>query len=106
MECREFEKMIPDFLAGKLNFMVLSQFEEHRKQCSCCQEELEIQFLVAEGIQHLEEGDTFDLQRELEYLLKDAGRKVRFHVRFLRAGIVLETLAGLFVLGVVVWILM
>lgn len=106
MECKEFEKMIPNFLSGKLNFILLKQFDEHRKQCSCCQEELEIQFLVAEGIQHLEEGDAFDLQKELEYQLKDAQKKVHINMRFLKIGVILECLAGIAILSVIVWILL
>ena len=33
--------------------------------CSFCLEELSIQFLVTTGMQRLENGDTFDLNREL-----------------------------------------
>ena len=34
------------------------------QECPGCKEELVIQFLVTEGMQRLEDGDAFDLQRE------------------------------------------
>ena len=79
MNCKEFEKNIPDFIAGKLDFQTLQEFGEHMRECPGCKEELVIQFLVTEGMQRLEDGDAFDLQRELELRLAEAKRKVRFH---------------------------
>ena len=41
------------------------KFLNHVDGCSSCLEELRIQFLVTTGMQRLENGDTFDLNREL-----------------------------------------
>ena len=49
MNCKEFEKNIPDFIAGKLDFQTLQEFGEHMRECPGCKEELVIQFLVTEG---------------------------------------------------------
>ena len=54
MNCKEFEKNIPDFIAGKLDFQTLQEFGEHMRECPGCKEELVIQFLVTEGMQRLE----------------------------------------------------
>ena len=78
MNCKEFEKNIPEFIAGKLDFLTLQEFGEHMQECPGCKEELVIQFLVTEGMQRLEDGDAFDLQRELEIRLTEAKRKGRF----------------------------
>ena len=51
MNCKEFEKNIPDFIAGKLDFQTLQEFGEHMRECPGCKEELVIQFLVTEGMQ-------------------------------------------------------
>lgn len=105
MDCKEFEKLIPDFLARKLDFLTLEKFAKHMEECPGCSEELEIQFLVAEGMLRLEEGDAFDLQSELETQLGEAKRKVRFHTAFLRLGVFLEIVAMLALVAVVVYIL-
>jgi hypothetical protein len=105
MNCKEFEKMIPAFLNRELDFITLKQFQEHREKCRACREELEIQFLVAEGIQHLEEGDSFDMQKELNHQLLEADRKVRFHTRFLRGGEQLELLVCVLLAALIIWIL-
>ena len=105
MDCKEFERLIPDFLENKLDFLTIKQFQEHRENCPGCSEELEIQFLVAEGMQRLEEGDAFDLQGELKCHLDDADRKVRFHMNFLRLGALLESIAIVALVLGIIWIL-
>lgn len=105
MDCKEFEKLIPDFIEKKMDFLTLNQFNKHRKSCADCQEELSIRFLVSEGIQRLEEGDAFDLQKELHQHLEEAELKIKFHNRFLRMGEVLEVLAAAVILCAVVWVL-
>ena len=105
MDCKDFEKMIPAFLNKELDFITLKQFQEHREKCRLCREELEIQFLVAEGIQHLEEGDSFDMQKELTHQLQEADRKVRFHTRFINGGERLELLVCVLLAALIIWIL-
>lgn len=101
MQCREFEKLIPAFLQDKMNYLLLKEFAEHAAVCESCKEELTIQFLIAEGMARLEEGSAFDLQKELDDRMGRAGRKVRFHERFLRVGLALEALVMLGIAAVV-----
>ena len=61
--------------------------------------------VVTEGMQRLEDGDAFDLQRELELRLAEAKRKVRFHMAFLKTGAVLEVLTVIFLMGFLGWII-
>ncbi|MBO5335762.1 MAG: zf-HC2 domain-containing protein [Lachnospiraceae bacterium] len=105
MDCKEFEKWIPVFLSRKMDFLTMEKFAKHMEECPGCSEELEIQFLVAEGMLRLEEGDAFDLRGELENQLGEAKRKVKFHRAFLRLGVMLEILAVLVILAALVWIL-
>lgn len=106
MDCKEFEKMIPDFLDDKLDFLTLEQFNQHLDNCPDCREELTIHFLVTEGIQRLEEGDAFDLQKELEQKQSEAEKKVVVHRGFLRAGELLEILAVAAMILGIAWIIM
>lgn len=105
MNCKEFEKMIPAYIAQKLDYSDLRRFCEHAEQCGECEEELTIQYLTTEGIQRLEDGGAFDLQRELNQHKEDAKRKIRFHGSFLRMGLALEIAAVCLILGIVIWIL-
>lgn len=106
MECREFEKLIPDFIAGKLDYPTLKRFYEHVRQCPDCREELDIQFLVQEGMQRLEQGNAFDLQSELEQRMEAAEKSIRFHSAVLYLGIVMEIVAVGLLAGIVIWILL
>ena len=106
MDCKDFERLIPDFIGEKLDFLTLERIRAHMDHCENCKEELVIQFLVSEAMQRLEEGDAFDLQGELDHRLFEAKRKVRFHKVFLRVGLCLEILVALAVIGAAVWILL
>ena len=106
MTCRECEKQIPDFIGRKMDYLGIKRFLEHVDACDNCQEELVIQFLIQEGMARLEDGDVFDLQRELRGHLEEARRWVHINEGILRVGTMFEVLAMAGVLGFVVWILL
>lgn len=106
MDCKEFERLIPEFVDKKLDYAMTKRFVYHVKNCPNCKEELNIQFLVGEGLVRLEEGSAFDLQKEMQELIHDANRKVRFHERFLFWGKFFEGLVMVIVLVGVVAIIM
>ncbi len=106
MECKEFERLIPGFISKKLDYPTLKRFYEHVQHCGNCREELDIQFLVQEGMQRLEEGNAFDLQAELGQRMEEAGKNIRFHSMFLYLGIVMEIVAVGLLAGIVIWILL
>ena len=66
-----------------------------------CKEELNIHFLVNEGLVRLEEGEAFDLQQEMQELISTAQKKVRVHERFLRHGRVVEWIFVLLIMAIV-----
>lgn len=105
MDCKEFEKRIPDFIARRLDYPALKRFSEHMEKCGNCKEELVIQFLVTEGMQRLEDGNAFDLQSELDQRLEEAKRKLRFNSRLMHFGIALEILGAVMLIGIVIWVL-
>lgn len=106
MTCRECERQIPDFIGRKMDYLRTKRFTEHVDACDSCWEELVIQFLIQEGMVHLEEGDTFDLQSELRERMEEARMKVRINEGILRMGTLFEVLAMAGILGIVVWILL
>lgn len=70
MDCKEFEEKIPVFLNEKLNSREAKEFFAHIDKCENCKEELRIQYLISEGTSRLEEGDSFDLNKELDLKLE------------------------------------
>lgn len=106
MDCKEFERLIPQFVERKMDFRTLKRFGGHMEECPECNEELVIQLLVREGMQRLEEGDAFDLQGELDRRREEAKRKVKFHYRFLKTGEVLEVIVAILVVIAVIWVIL
>lgn len=79
MDCKETEKEIPSFLLDELDGSKLEEFVEHIEGCPECMEELSIQFLVAEGLERLEGGSNFNLQKELVMKLQGAEHRINVH---------------------------
>lgn len=77
MNCKEAEKKIPSFLNDELDGDDLAEFVEHIEACPECKEELSIQFLVAEGLEQLEQGNNFNLQEALVETLDGADDRIR-----------------------------
>lgn len=79
MNCKSAERKIPSFLQDELDGSRLEEFLEHVQTCPECKEELSIQFLVAEGLERLEEGNNFNLQEELIMKIEDAEHRISIH---------------------------
>lgn len=106
MECKEFEKRIPDFIKRKLDYVTLKEFSEHIEVCPKCEEELTIQFLIDEGLVRLEEGSAFDLKHELWGRMNEAEKKIRHHDRMIVIGTIFEYLVMALVAGIIVSIIL
>lgn len=104
MNCKEFERSIPAFIHRKIEFPKLKEFSEHLQCCEDCKEELTIQFLVSEGMQHLEEGDSFDLQKELRNRMEEARYAMKRQKKLSGIGNAFEILGIVGILGALVWL--
>ncbi|HJA93650.1 MAG TPA: zf-HC2 domain-containing protein [Candidatus Eisenbergiella merdipullorum] len=81
MDCKTAEKLIPDFIRGRMETRTAKDFLEHVKKCPSCKEELSIQFLVTVGMERLEDGEAFNLNKELAERIAVAEGHVRIRQR-------------------------
>lgn len=93
MDCKETRKNIYRFIEDELEGRELQNFMKHVTECEECREELAIQYLVTEGMLHLENESTFDLQMQLEKRMESARKKIRSRRRVIWFMYVMETLA-------------
>ena len=77
MDCKKTVKLIKPFLKDDLDTEDLRDFLAHVEFCDECKEELTIEFLVQEGIKRLETGNVFDLGKELDNCMNNAGKNLR-----------------------------
>lgn len=77
MNCKRCEKLIPRFMNNSLDIDDLREFIEHVEDCPNCKEELTIEFLVKEGLNSLEKGETFDLNGELKRRMLSSNNRVK-----------------------------
>lgn len=68
--CKRADRLIPDYLDGKLGFDDTRFLIRHLKKCTECRDEMEIRFLINEGLKRVESGETLDLKNELERRLE------------------------------------
>lgn len=102
MNCKEAEKKIPSFLDDELDGRGLAEFVEHIDDCPECMEELSIQFLVAEGLEQLEQGNNFNLQKALTWKLEDADDRIRVNRILRHTLLVLEVAVVVVIIAAVV----
>ncbi|WWR17209.1 zf-HC2 domain-containing protein [Lachnospiraceae bacterium JLR.KK008] len=105
MDCKETRKNIYKFIVDELEGKELEKFMKHVTECEECREELSIQYLVTEGMQHLEKESTFDLQSQLEKKMESAARKIRSRKRVIWFMYFMETLAILAVVFMTVLVI-
>ena len=98
MDCKETRKNIYKFIEDGLEGKELQSFVKHVSECEECMEELAIQYLVTEGMLHLEKESTFDLQNQLEKKMERARRKISSRKRIIWFMYFMETLAILAVI--------
>lgn len=105
MDCKEFESLIPMALEDKLKFEVMEEFYEHRQSCPECREELEIRYLVSAGLNRLEDGDAFDLKKELDVFFSSIESRMRKHRLIYNAERAIEGLFTLIIILAILWIM-
>lgn len=105
MDCKETNKLIPAFLNHELNSRELKSFMNHIMSCEDCKEELSIQFLIQEGLASLEDGTSFDLQNELDWMIEDAKRRLKIRRGFHFFVYAMEILAIITIVTIIVLIM-
>lgn len=106
MTCKEFEKLIPDFVAKKLDYLTLKEFYAHMQSCEDCKEELTINFLVKDGLQKLENGDAYDLQKEWGNRVDETKRSLVRNEGIIQFGFWIEMIAVGVIAGIAIWLAM
>ena len=92
--CKDIERQIPDFLSDEMEDGELDRFISHIDGCASCREELTIQFLVSTGMLRLEEGDNFNLTKELGDMLRTRKHGIETRRRLRNASYLLETVVA------------
>ncbi len=77
MDCKEAQKLITDYLNDELDAKTAESFLTHIEECPECKEELCIQYLVEEGRVRLEDGKSFDLNKELEIKIENSKKQLK-----------------------------
>jgi hypothetical protein len=102
--CKEIQGLIPGYLAGSLNLKEAKQFTGHIKKCAGCRDEVEISYLLAEGLHKAEQGETIDLHADLEEMLGETEEAIQ-HLTQFRTAVYLVEITAVFVLIACVLIL-
>lgn len=60
-----------------MNRKQADEFFEHMDSCAECKEELRIQYLISEGMARLEDGKSFDLNKELDIRIESTRKSMK-----------------------------
>ena len=95
MKCKEVEQLIQPYIEDRIGSEELVQFMDHLSHCAECQDELEIRYLIKEGLSRLENGETLDLKKELAAKLSHSVRLIHFRSKIKIMIFLIESAAGL-----------
>lgn len=94
MDCMAFRKNINAYISGSLPDDELNGFLRHLEHCPKCREELEINYIVSEGIRLLdEEHHDYDISRAFRSLIEKDERHIRTVCRVRILTYAVDTLA-------------
>ena len=68
--CKEIQSLIPGYLSEKLTVSEAREFTGHIRKCRDCREEIEISYLLDQGIARVERGETVNLHADMERMLE------------------------------------
>ena len=77
LNCKDAERLINGYINKTLSSIDTIRLIEHIKTCPACREELTIQYLVSEGLNHLDEIDDYNLMTRLNLKLEKSERDIR-----------------------------
>lgn len=66
LSCKDVENFLQPYLEYRLDNGGTEVLIKHLKKCRECRDELEIRYLLHEGLKRLEDGQDFNLKTELE----------------------------------------
>ncbi len=101
IHCREVENLLQPFLENRLHTDELKALLAHLDSCDDCSDELEVRYLLTEGLKRLEAGESFDLEKELEDRIEHARDRILLIDR-IQTGTVLT--AGVFLFLFIVYL--
>ncbi|MBQ5533687.1 MAG: zf-HC2 domain-containing protein [Lachnospiraceae bacterium] len=80
--CKRMQALIPGYLEKSLTLHDAREFTEHLKSCSVCRDEIEISYLLKEGISRAEMGETIDLHTDLEDMLDETENTIQYLTQY------------------------
>lgn len=102
---KSIEDQIPVFLEDRLDNDQLDAFLEHMKACEECRDELQVQYLVKEGLPRIETGENFSLNEDLDAYVDLETRRLNRRLRLQFSAYTLEFIALLAMLGEVFFLI-
>ncbi|MCR5773901.1 MAG: zf-HC2 domain-containing protein [Lachnospiraceae bacterium] len=104
LSCKEIRALIPDYLSKNLALHDAKLFTGHLRKCRDCREELEISYLLDQGLKKVEDGESVDLHEDLNEMLEETEDSIQSLSQFDTAVHLVESTA-VFVLIACVFIL-
>lgn len=84
MDCKTTVRMITPYIQDELSDEETEEFLDHIQHCASCRNELEMNYIITEGIRLLDSGsDNFDVKGAMERAIRRSYKKLR-EIRLLK----------------------
>jgi len=105
MKCEEASGLVNDFIENKIDDdQVLSAYVEHICSCKHCYEELDVMYIVSQGLHglHTNEEVSFDFTGALTRKIDDTKRELKRHEDKKRRLILIDIGCVLIIIAVII----
>lgn len=93
MDCKEIERMIPQYLNGQLDEKSTKAYLKHIKKCESCYEEMEISYMATIGLERLESGASIDIEKEIKRLIEQSEKQIKQRGIIRGSGVIVDAIA-------------
>ncbi len=110
MTCKEAQGMVIPFVRKQLTDEEAEAFLDHVDSCRDCREELEIYYIVEEGIRQLDsDGENYNIKEGLEREMRSCRQRlIRFHgfetARYAADTLIFLCVAVMLLLQIRIWV--
>ena len=106
LKCNEVQKYIKPYVEGNTDIFETIELIEHIEKCEDCYEELEIYYILINGLKKIDndEDGAFNIKKELNDRIKNSKKKIRLYKSFREYSRLIYSLANISMIALMAYV--
>ena len=106
LKCNEVQKYIKSYVEGTTDICETTTLIEHIEKCEDCYEELEIYYILINGLKKIDndEDGAFNIKKELNERIKNSKKKIRLYKSFKEYSRLIYSIANISMIALMAYV--